>query len=126
MIQVRKKKKITDFLNVKSLKIFDSLIKNCDYVILLFSIFMILLYIMGNYHNFLDKTQFLILNVLAVSSLLLTILASITLLENIIYIFYAESKRKCIFSIIFSLLCIIISVFFIFYATIVSRLSLGF
>lgn len=121
----KKRKKITDFFNTNTLIVFNKLIKNCVWGLFIFNLLLVFLYIMGNFNNFLDETQLLILNVLSISSILQVFLSLIKLLENLIYIFFTKSKVIRFFSILLTVLLLVIGVFFVIYATIIRELALG-
>lgn len=121
----KERKKISDFFYTNTLRIFNKLTKNCVWLFFLFNVILFVLYVMGNFYNFLDETQLLILKVLTISSIFQSILSLILFIENIIYIFFTHSKVARFFTIIFSILSLIIGIVFIIYSTLVKQLSTG-
>ena len=121
----KERKKISDFFYTNTLHIFNKLTKNCVWLFFLFNVILFVLYVMGNFYNFLDETQLLILKVLTISSIFQSILSLILFIENIIYIFFTHSKVARFFTITFSILSLIIGIVFIIYSTLVKQLSTG-
>jgi len=121
----KKSKKINDFFNTNTLRIFNKLTKNCVWLFFLFNLLLFALYVMGNFYNFLDKTQLLILNVLFVSSIFQSILSFILFIENMIYIFFTNLRIRRVFTIIFSLISLVVGIVFIIYSSLVKELAIG-
>ena len=118
-------KKISVFFNTNTLRIFNKLTKNCVWLFFLFNVILFVLYVMGNFYNFLDETQLLILKVLTVSSIFQSILSFILFVENMIYIFFTHSKVARLLTLTFSVISLLIGIAFIIYSTLVKQLSVG-
>lgn len=101
------------------------LTKNLIFLCLSFSIILFLLYFIGNYQNFLDKTQILILKVLSFNSILSFILCFLLIIESISLMLLKYIKTNKFYNILSYFLIILINLFFLIYSSIVIRLSEG-
>lgn len=82
-----------------------------------FCLTLIALYVIGNYQNFLDKTQQIILDVLAVSSIFTALLSIFLIFESLLKIITEKNKIKNIINtfylfvvLVFCIFCIVISI----------------
>lgn len=96
-----------------------------DFVFFLFEIILLLLYFIGNYQNFQDSSQQLILKVLFFSSIFTSIFSFLLLIESIIKIFSEKQKGKSIINSIFLIISIIFSIFSMEFSNIIMYLSEG-
>lgn len=101
------------------------LTKNLVYLLLVFTILLFSIYIVGNFQNFLDKSQFLILSILSACSVFMVFLSFVGIIENVIMIFTNRNKGKCFLAIILLFITFIIGMIFIFYSTVIQEISLG-
>lgn len=88
------------------------LTKTIIYTMLVFCILLIILYVIGNYQNFQDKSQQFILDTLSYSSICTLFLTVPVLIESFIRLFTVKKKAdsiitiiNMIFSIVLMLLC---------------------
>lgn len=94
-------------------------------VFFVFCIVLIILYIMGNYQNFLDKSQILLLTVLSVCSVSMTVMAIISLIENTVLIFLEKSKNNQIKNILWDIFTLIFGIIILIFSIFIKQLSLG-
>ena len=94
-------------------------------VFFVFCIVLIILYIMGNYQNFLDKSQILLLTVLSVCSVSMTVMAIISLIENTVLIFLEKTKNNQIKNILWDIFTLIFGIIILIFSIFVKQLSLG-
>jgi cellulose synthase/poly-beta-1,6-N-acetylglucosamine synthase-like glycosyltransferase len=94
-------------------------------VFFVFCIVLIILYIMGNYQNFLDKSQILLLTVLSFCSVSMTVMAIISLIENTVLIFLEKSKNNQIKNILWDIFTLIFGIIILIFSIFVKQLSLG-
>ena len=94
-------------------------------VFFVFCIVLIILYIMGNYQNFLDKSQILLLTVLSFCSVSMTVMAIISLIENTVLIFLEKSKNNQIKNILWYIFTLIFGIIILIFSIFVKQLSLG-
>lgn len=95
---------------------------------LIFSVFcltLVVLYVIGNFQNFQDKSQQIILNSLAYSAIFTALLSIFLVIETIIKIFTEKNKGRNIFNLIYLLLTIIFSVIYIVLSCSINYVSLG-
>ena len=96
-----------------------------DLTLIFFSLIMILIYIVGNYQNFLDETQKIILNTLSYTSLLATSISIILMLETILKIFTEKKPLKNIINLIFLIAAIIICLIELGFSSTINFVSAG-
>ena len=101
------------------------LLMTLDLFFLVFSLTLIALYFIGNYQNFLDKSQLIILNVLSFSSIFTILMTTILIIETLIKIFTERHKIINIFNLLYLLITIIFSVICIVVSCTISYISLG-
>lgn len=94
--------------------------------LLIFSFFLIILYVVGNFQNFQDKSQKTILNVLLFTSILTSFLTIPIIIENIIMFFTIKQKKNRIISLIFMSFTIIFCAFCIIFCGAIELISEGF
>ena len=95
---------------------------------LIFSVFcltLVVLYVIGNFQNFQDKSQQIILNSLAYSAIFTALLSIFLIIETIIKIFTEKNKGRNIFNLIYLLLTIIFSAIYIVLSCSINYVSLG-
>lgn len=101
------------------------LTKNIIKILFVFSLFLFLFYLLGNYQNFLDKSQLLILQILSITSIITGVLSIFGFLENLIFIFVEDNKLHIFFSMIYMIIIIVVCSFFVVYSTTLKQLALG-
>ncbi len=101
------------------------LTRNAAFVLLLICIFLFLLYMIGNYQAFEDKTQLLILSTLSFCAIVLCIMTFLSFLQEAVFLFILKKKTGTIFSMLFFLFMLVLGIFFIVFASVIRRLSLG-
>ena len=94
-------------------------------IFVVFCILLTALYIIGNYQNFLDKTQEIILSLLSYVSIFSALLSFLLLIESIVKIFTEKYKIRSIIYSFLLLLSIIFCVSSTGIAGIISYLSMG-
>ena len=94
-------------------------------IFVVFCILLTALYIIGNYQNFLDKTQEIILALLSYVSIFSALLSFLLLIESIVKIFTEKYKIRSIIYSFLLLLSIIFCVSSTGIAGIISYLSMG-
>lgn len=93
--------------------------------LMFFCIQLILLYILGNYQGFQDKSQQIILTVLSYTSIFVSIITIPVIFELILLIFTEKSKIKHIIYLILMILTIIFCLLFSTTSSIIDYLSTG-
>lgn len=101
------------------------LLMTLDIFFFVFCLTLIALYIIGNFQNFLDKSQQIILNILSISSIFTALLSIILFIETIIKIFTEKSKIRNIFNLLYLLLTLVCCAVFIIISTTINYISLG-
>lgn len=99
--------------------------KSLIFISLSFEIIMFLLYLMGNYQSFLDKTQLLILKTLSINSIISFVICFSAIIEMIFLIILKDFKISNLLRIIPVFLVLIFNVIILAYSTIVIHLSEG-
>ncbi|MCR4579760.1 MAG: hypothetical protein K5681_05380 [Treponema sp.] len=94
-------------------------------IFVVFCVLLTLLYIIGNYQNFQDSSQQIILFFLSYVSIFSTLLSTLLLIESIVKIFTEKYKVKNIIYSVLLLLAIIFCIFSTGIAGIISYLSTG-
>ncbi len=95
------------------------------FIMFFFCILLFLFYLIGNYQNFMDKTQLLILSALAFSSILEVVLSFLGIIEIIFFMIANKFSVKNLFSLLFMLLSLIMSIIFVIYSVIIKRIATG-
>lgn len=113
-----RKKKISNTLTYK-------LSMTIDLIFSIFCFILVSLYVIGNYQNFQDKSQQIILDILALSSIFTVLLSVFLLLETIIKIFTEKNKAQNIFNLVYLLLTIIFCIFYIIVSCTINYVSWG-
>lgn len=95
----------------RQIRLFYRMTRNLVALPGIFSLFILLFFITGNFQGFSDSTQSLILKTLGISSVFFAIVSVGGLIEGIVFLFIKDliSTRQKIIFIIVMILCIIIS-----------------
>ena len=101
------------------------LTRNCTFLLLFICVFLFLLYLIGNYQAFVDKTQLLILNLLSFTSIVLCIMAVLSFILETVFLFIQKKKAASLFTMLFFLFTLVAGVFFIAFSSVIHRISLG-
>ena len=96
-----------------------------DIMLTVFIVVLITLYTIGNYQNFQDKSQQIILSLLSYTSVFNTLLSLMLSVETIIKLITEKRKVSNIFYLIYLILAIVISVGMIVFSNIISYLAMG-
>ena len=92
----------------------ENILQKTVYFLFIYSILLILLYLLGNYQFYLERTQYLLLSLLEITSLVGVILGFYCLLYNVIFFvlikIYKLPADKKVFRIIMNLIIIFISI----------------
>lgn len=107
------------------LSLLTRLTQQLIWVLFIFCILILLFYVMGNYQGFLDKNQLIILTVITISSVVMSFLSAIGIIENLVLLFISDKKPVKILSIIFLLITLIIGVLLSIFSTVLQDLSKG-
>lgn len=91
-----------------------------------FSILLVILYILGNYQNFQDHSQKLILDILSYISIFNSIFSILLFIESIFKLILENKKIKTVLNMIFLVFTIILELFCLEISTVISYLSTGF
>ena len=91
----------------------------------LFCLLIVTLYIIGNYQNFLDESQNLLLSVLSYTSIFNMLLSIVLLSETIIKIVTEKYKFKNIVNMVMLTFFIILSFIFLIVSNVVNFISMG-
>ena len=101
------------------------LARNCTFLLLFICAFLFLLYFIGNYQAFVDKTQLLILNLLSFTSIVLCIMAVLSFVLEGVFLFIQKKKAASLFTMLFFLFTLVLGIFFIAFSSVIHRISLG-
>lgn len=85
---------------------------------LLFSISIVSIYITGSYQNFLDSTQFFLLFLSSLNSVILLLFSAAGFIEALTLFFINWQKRYIIYSVLFLVLSILCFIFLITFSSI--------
>lgn len=96
-----------------------------DLIITLFCLTLVCLYVIGNYQNFQDSTQHIILKMLSYSAIFNTLLSILLLIESIVKVFTEHQKLRKILNILYLSFTIVFSIFCIEVSSIITYLSMG-
>lgn len=96
-----------------------------DLLITVFCFLLITLYTIGNYQNFQDNTQQIILSVLAFSSIFNILLSILLIIETIIKIITEKNKIRNLLNLIYLILAVFLCIFFSSTSNIINYLSTG-
>lgn len=113
-------------LKKHSLSFLFRLIKNIVFALLFFCLILIVIYITGNYQNFQDESQIIVLTALSYSSDILFLLSALAFLEIIFRFATKPDKIKSFALGIGLLLIMIFSIVCMSFSTIVEYISKGF
>jgi len=94
-------------------------------VLTIFCILLVTLYVLGNYQNFQDNTQSIILTILSYTSIFNALLSICLFIETIIKVFTEKRKIIHILNGIFLLFTTILCFFFSGFSNVISFLSTG-
>jgi len=108
-------------------KLLYRMTRNLITLAFVFSLFLVLFFITGNFQGFQDSTQSLILSTLGITSIFFAIVSVIGLVESLLFFFIKSSisLRRNIFFFLISLICIAISVSFIAMSLVLGVLTEG-
>lgn len=120
-----KDKKIKEKPKINSSFWLFRLTRTSVFILFFFCILLFLFYLMGNYQNFMDKTQLLILTVLGIVSVLEVVLSFLGLIEIVFFMIANKFRLNNIFSLLFLIAAFIISIIFVIYAVIIKRFATG-
>ena len=98
---------------------------NIDMFFNVFCLILILLYTIGNYQSFQDKSQQIILNTLSVAAIFTALLSFFLIFETLIKVFTEKSKIRNILHVLFLLLNIVLCVVYIVISCSIDYISLG-
>lgn len=96
-----------------------------DIMLTVFIVVLITLYTIGNYQNFQDKSQQIILSLLSYTSVFNALLSFTLSVETIIKLITEKRKVSNVFNLIYLILAIVISVGMIVFSNIISYLAMG-
>lgn len=96
-----------------------------DIMLTVFIVVLITLYTIGNYQNFQDKSQQIILSMISYTSVFNALLSLTLSVETIIKLITEKRKVSNIFYLIYLILAIVISVGMIVFSNIISYLAMG-
>ncbi|MCQ2573303.1 MAG: hypothetical protein MJ182_05360 [Treponema sp.] len=113
--------------NRNSSHLLFNLTKNMVALAGLFSLFLVLFFITGNFQNFQDSTQSMILSALGISSIFFAISSVIGIVESIVMFFIKEavSVRGNILFLILMIICLVLSISFLSMSLILGVLTEG-
>ncbi len=94
--------------------------------LVIFCVFLLILYIVGNFQNFQDESQKIILKVLLFSAILTSFLTVPIFIENIIMLFTIKKKKMRIISLLLMILTVIFCAFCIIFCGAIELISEGF
>ena len=111
----------------KSFTVLYNLTKCLLAIFFTFSLLLFLLYLMGNFQNFMDKTQLMLLTMLSSISIFDCVLSFFGILENLFLVFFNNKKSKLlnIVSILLLIIILLLSIVFIVYSSVLSKISEG-
>ena len=109
----------------KSLILLYKLASSMVFIWFTFEIILFLFYLIGNYQNFLDKSQLLILQLLSFSAVITFVLCFCSLVILLFMIILRIYKLTNILRILPILLALVINLVFLSYSTIITQLSGG-
>lgn len=101
------------------------LVRNSIFLILIICFLLCLLYLIGNFQFFTDKTQLMILSVLSVIAAILSVMSLIAIILEFVFLFMKSKKTISFFSILFYIFTTLLGCGFIMLATIIRRLAAG-
>lgn len=96
-----------------------------DIMLTVFIVVLITLYTIGNYQNFQDKSQQIILSLLSYTSVFNALLSLTLSVETIIKLITEKRKVSNVFNLIYLILAIVISIGMIVFSNIISYLAMG-
>ena len=101
MTQDTKKQKETKKRRTFPFTFVGRLTRNSIFLLLLVCILLFVLYMIGNYQGFIDKSQLRILTFLSVASTFLCILSVLGFILEAVFLFFREKKSSSILSMLF-------------------------
>ena len=125
MTQVTADQKETKKKRIFPFAFLGKLVRNSVFLVLIICIILCLLYLIGNFQSFTDKTQLRILLVLSLSAAALVIMSFLGFILEIVFLFMKNRKTVSIFSILFFIFTILMGCGFISFSTIIRRLAVG-
>lgn len=118
MNNMKKNKKI-------SFSFITKLANTIIYTLVIFCIMLVILYIVGNYQDFQDKSQQIILTTISYTSIGTIFLTLPVLVENFIRVFTTKNKKESISTILLMLFIVIVMIFCTSFSSILEYLSKG-
>lgn len=109
----------------KSLILLYKLASSMVFIWFSFEFLLFLFYLIGNYQNFLDKSQLLILQLLSYSAVITFCLCFISLSILVILMILRTYKLTNLLRLLPILLALVINIIFLSYSTIITQLSEG-
>jgi len=99
-------------INPKRIRLFYRMTKTIVALPALFCLFILLFFITGNFQDFSDSTQSIILTTLGIASVFYAIVSFCSLIEGIVLLFFKDSLllRQKIFFIIFMVFSLVLSI----------------
>ena len=125
MTQVTESQKTAKKKRIFPFSFLGKLVRNTVFLVLMTCIFLCVLYLVGNFQSFTDKTQLRILLVLSLCAAALCIMAFLGLILEIVFMFLKSKKRFSFLSIVFFIFYFLMGCGFIGFSTIIRRLSIG-
>lgn len=125
MTQVKADQKETKKKPIFPFTFLSKLFRNSVLIVLMICCLMTLLYLIGNFQAFTDKTQLRILLVLSIMASSLVMMAFLGFVLEIVFIFLKNKKTVSFLSILFFIFSILMGCSFIAFSTIIRRLALG-
>lgn len=89
------------------------------------SIIFFVIYIVGNFQNFTDDAQILMLSIISITSILLLIICFAGIIANFVFLFGGVRIKHRIISIVIFIFIIIIGIILLLFSIILKQLSLG-
>ena len=125
MTQVTKKEKQPKKRRAFPFVFVSRLTRNSIFLILLICVLLFILYLIGNFQNFIDKSQLRILAVLSGGAVALCIMSVLGVIEEIVFIFLKEKKAGSFFSIVFFVFTFAAGFAMTAFSTVVRRIAIG-
>jgi len=125
MTQVTKKEKQTKKRRSFPIVFLSKLTRNSIFLILVICALLFVLYMIGNFQNFIDKSQLRIISVLSVTATGLCITSVIGLILELIFVFLKEKKTSSYLSILFFVFSFAAGFALITFSAVIRRISTG-
>lgn len=125
MTQVTKKENNTKKRRSFPFVFLGRLTRNSIFLLLLICVLLFLLYLVGNYQGFIDKSQLRILTVLSVASAALCVMSVLGFIQEAVFIFFREKKFSSILSMLFFIFSFSAGFAMIAFSAVIKRISTG-